>query len=175
MSPDEPADAELEKAALNVQKVFRGMKVRKSATLASPAKSTVNDQVLKTILETTGADLHEGHEKTKCSLIGFVDSASGFAIMLNAAHIGGQANCVIGKSCYMSAEMMNTVDLVFALGFLLELIIRRRLTTSWKEFFWTHEDASWHTFDTVVEHFQLFLKRIKIKSNLKLLTKIEKL
>merc|ERR1719379_3096451 len=45
---------------------------------------------------------------------------------------------------------MNAIDLVFALGFALELAIRRRLTTSWGSFYCTHEDAHWHVFDTVV-------------------------
>ena len=50
----------------------------------------------------------------------------------------------------MSVEMMNTIDLVFALGFTFELIIRRGFAGSWSTFFCTHEDASWHIFDSVV-------------------------
>ena len=50
----------------------------------------------------------------------------------------------------MSVEMMNTIDLVFALGFTFELIIRRGFAGSWSTFFWTHEDSSWHIFDSVV-------------------------
>jgi hypothetical protein len=153
----DPYDAELEKAALNVQRVFRGMKVRKEAPLPSPTRSSVksngsvHDQVMQSILESTGADLNENHETTKCDLLGFVDSCSGVAILLNALHIGGQANCAMTSNpCYMSVEMMNTIDLVFALGFTFELIIRRGFAGSWSTFFWTHEDASWHIFDSVV-------------------------
>ena len=114
------------------RKVFRGMQVRKQA-LPSPARSSkevLHDEVLKSILETTGADLTEKHEHQKCELIQVVDSISGAAIMLNALHIGGQANCVMTDSCYMSPEMMNIIDLCFALGFAVELGIRRSLTGS---------------------------------------------
>ena len=105
--------------------------------------SSVGDQMRRSILSTTGVDLDEKkkHESKKCEIIGIVDSCSGFAIMLNAVHIGGQANCAMSASCYTSVEMMNVIDLVFALGFALELAIRRRLTTSWGSFYCTHEDA----------------------------------
>jgi hypothetical protein len=114
--------------------------------------SSVGDQMRRSILSTTGVDLDEKkkHENKKCEIIGIVDSCSGIAIMLNAVHIGGQANCAMSASCYTSVEMMNVIDLVFALGFALELAIRRRLTTSWGSFYCTHEDAHWHVFDTVV-------------------------
>jgi hypothetical protein len=56
----------------------------------------------------------------------------------------------------MSPEMMNIIDLGFALGFAGELGIRRSLTKSWGSFYCTHEDASWHLFDTVVVGSSLF-------------------
>jgi hypothetical protein len=118
----------------------------------------MDDQVFQSILEATGVDVNEKHEKKKCEIISFVDTASGIAILLNALHIGGQANCAMKEknSCYMSTEMMNLVDLLFALGFALELVIRRRLIASWSSFFCTHEDANWHVFDTVVVGLSIF-------------------
>jgi hypothetical protein len=45
---------------------------------------------------------------------------------------------------------MAAVDASFTVLFAMELLIRRRQVPSWRSFFWTHEDASWHCFDTVV-------------------------
>jgi hypothetical protein len=119
---------------------------------------SLEDQVFEAVCESTGIALRESIDKKGYEKIWFVDTASGIAILLNAMHIGGQANCAIhAEPCYMSAETMKFVDAIFAVGFAVELLIRRRLVaSSWRSFFLTHEDANWHVFDTVVVGFSAF-------------------
>jgi hypothetical protein len=140
----------------------RSAKSEPSETLPSLVRQqtvagSVDDQVFQSILQTTGVDLNERrHEKTRCEVMWFVDAGSGAAIMLNALHIGGQANCAMKNACYISPASMNYVDAFFAVGFALELVIRRRFTSSWRSFFWSHPDAHWHIFDTIVVSLSLF-------------------
>jgi hypothetical protein len=109
------------------------------------------DQAHEAIFEATGTSLDEKQDNKGYEFMWFVDTAAGLAILLNAVHIGAQANCATHSDgpC-LSAEGMAAVDASFTVLFAMELLIRRRQVPSWRSFFWTHEDASWHCFDTVV-------------------------
>ena len=87
---------------------------------------TTTSVVDRAILDVTGVDVNADESFEYAAAIN-LDMMAGIAIVLNAVHIGAQANCAtrFDGPC-MSAETASTVDAVFAVIFLIELAIRRK-------------------------------------------------
>ena len=92
---------------------------------------TTTSVVDRAILDVTGVDVN-ADESFEYSAELNLDMVAGIAIVLNAVHIGAQANCATRfPELYtdwpcMSAETASTVDALFAVVFLVELAIRRK-------------------------------------------------